>query len=197
MTSIFRVKTSLDDYNALRWNELTGGNHFNRVVSNIKIVTENVPYVSICFTATHQSIDRLPKFLDFCYANFPLLSSISVSFYKGNAKDLKLTQEDVDRLYEISDYMDVKSKSLFEETHHKQGNYYPENLEVPCYLSMTERLYDEYGREFYCSHLFRDHVKPPGQPGKDSHCVTGCNARFYKYNQMVHHEISQEVMELT
>jgi len=202
LESIFRVKTSLDDYDAERWNELTGGCYFEKVVSHIRITTEVVPYVSVCFTATHQSIERLPKFIEFCHDAFPKLATISVSFYKGSRENLKLKQSDVDELFEISDHMDNKSKSLFRETHHRQGNYYPENLDVPCYLSFTERLYDEWGREFYCSHLFRDHVEPPGMPGQDPHCVTGCNARFYKYNQMIHREIAakrccQEVMELT
>jgi hypothetical protein len=56
--------------------------------------------------------------------------------------------------------------------------------------SLSERLYDEYGKEYYCSHLFRDSVSAPGEPGKDPHCITGCNARFNKFNRQIHESVS-------
>lgn len=189
LRSIFRCKTSLDDYDEKRWNELTGGNFFKIVVSHIKQVIEIVRYTSICYTATHQNADRLFDFIQFCYSEFPKLFSISVSFYKGEDNNLNLTQEDINKLYNASRYMDEISRQLFLETHTRQGNYYPDNIKIPCYLSLTERLFDEYGYEYYCSHLYRDKVSPPGNPGKDQHCITGCNARFNKFNQLIHQEL--------
>jgi len=189
LQSIFRLKTSLDDYDRKRWNDITGGNHFSDVVNNIKEATEIVKHTSICYTATHQNVYRLSEFIKFCKENFPKLFSLSVSFFKGNNPYFALTQEDINELFVASEQMDEISKAIFLETHSVKGNYYPENIKIPCYLSMTERLYEENGDEYYCSHLYRDHVIPPGNPGKDNHCVTGCNARFNKYNQVVHRQL--------
>jgi len=191
LTSIFRLKTSLDDYHADRWNETTGGNHFDRVVENIKRSTIKVKYTSICYTATHQNSHRLDSFIRFCKTEFPNLYSISVSFYKGQNTTLALTAEDISLLFEFSRELDPISKKVFDETHSRQGNYFPDNMKIPCYLSMTERLYDEFGDEYYCSHLYRDKVRPPGRPGHDEHCITGCNYRFNKFNRMIHRELEE------
>lgn len=186
ITNVFRIKTSLDDYNADRWDKVVGGNYFDRVVENIRYCSDICPNTSVSFTATHLNVDRLPDFIDYCKEKFPNLYSLSVSFVKGGNKNTILTQEDVDKLYISAEKMDTRSKNLFHTTHSTRGNNFPENIQIPCYLSLTERLYDEYGREFYCSHLFRDKVDPPGRPGKDPHCVSGCNARFYKFNKKIH-----------
>jgi len=192
LLSIFRLKTSLDDYCADRWNKTTGGNHFDKVVSNIKQASQTVKYTSICYTATHQNAHRLKEFIKFCKKNFPKLFSISVSFYKGYDSNLILTQKDISELYIASKIMDKISQQLFLETHTKRGNYFPNNVKIPCYLSMTERLIDENGKEYYCSHLYRDKVIAPGRPGLDKHCITGCNARFNKYNQIIHNTLNKE-----
>ncbi|MCJ7829171.1 MAG: hypothetical protein MUP81_05465 [Dehalococcoidia bacterium] len=188
LESLFRVKTSLDDYDADRWNNLIGGNYFDKVVSNIKEAIKYVQHVSISYTATHQNACRFERFIEFCQDNFPGIYSVSASFFKGGG-DMALTKDDVVILFKASKKLDPVSRYIFETTHHRNGNYFPQNIRIPCYLSMTERLYDEYGREFYCSHLFRDHVKPPGNPGQDPHCVTGCNARFNKFNQMIRDKV--------
>lgn len=191
MESLFRIKTSLDDYNAERWNQLVGGNYFEKVIANIKEAICYTKYVSISYTATHQNASRFERFIEFCQDNFPNIYSVSASFFKGDG-DMALTKDDVAILFKASEKLNPISKHIFDTTHHRNGNYFPENIQIPCYLSMTERLYDEYGREFYCSHLFRDHVAPPGKPGNDPHCVSGCNARFNNFNRIIH----QEVMEL-
>jgi molybdenum cofactor biosynthesis enzyme MoaA len=190
LKTIFRLKTSLDDYNSDRWNEVVGGDYFSSVVDHIKRCSSEVKHTSICYTATHQNSFRFDNFIRFCEREFPDLYSISVSFYKGNALSLILTDEDIGFLFECSDLLNTVSKKVFIETHKREGNYFPENMEIPCYLSLTERLYDEYGREFYCSHLYRDKVAPPGSPGKDVHCITGCNARFNKFNREIHEFVS-------
>jgi MoaA/NifB/PqqE/SkfB family radical SAM enzyme len=189
LESLFRIKTSLDDFDSTRWNETVGGNYFNKVVSNIKEATKYVQHVSVSYTATHQNAHRFSGFIEFCQDNFPNLYSVSASFFKGDG-GMALTKNDVDILFVASEKLDPVSKHIFDTTHNRNGNYFPQNIGIPCYLSMTERLYDEYGQEFYCSHLFRDHVRPPGKPGEDPHCVTGCNDKFHKFNQMIHRKIT-------
>lgn len=189
LLSIFRLKTSLDDFNENRWNKITGGDFFKKVISNIKYASEIVKYTSVCFTATHQNANRLETFVKFCKKEFPNLFSLSVSFYKGEDKDFILTAQDIKILFNASKNMDKISRQLFIETHSKQGNYYPENIKISCYLSMSERLYDENENEYFCSHLYRDKVSPPGNPGKDLRCINGCNARFNKFNQLIHQEL--------
>jgi MoaA/NifB/PqqE/SkfB family radical SAM enzyme len=192
LRSIFRVKTSLDDYNGERWNRVVGGNYFNKVVKNIKYCSEIVKYLSVSFTATHKNAYRLSNFIKFCNDNFPKLYSTSVSFYKGINKDLILTPEDIEGMFFSADAeMNKVSYQLFCETHTLKGNDFPQNLKIPCYLSQTERLIDENGMEYYCSHLYRDKVCAPGNPGLDPNCVTGCNARFAKYNKMIHEKLGK------
>jgi molybdenum cofactor biosynthesis enzyme MoaA len=189
LARIWRYKTSLDDHDAARWNALVGGNFFDRVVKNIRVVSEAVQKTSVSFTATHLNAHRFGDFIEFCRREFPSLYSVSCSFYKGSG-DMALTQDDLDALFAAAGKLDEISQKIFMETHARTGNNFPENLQVPCYLSMTERLIDEHGREFYCSHLFRDGVAAPGCPGKDPHCVTGCNARFRTYNAIVHERLA-------
>ena len=192
LANLWRYKSSLDDNNPDRWNELTGGDHFWTVVKNLIQITRHVVNTSVSFTATHQNTRRLAAFIAFCYDAFPLLKTISVSFYKGTKGPMCLTQEDVDVLFDAAGSLDRVSREIFLETHARKGNNFPENLVIPCYLSMSERTIDEFGREFYCSHLFRDHVTPPGNPGKDPCCVTGCNARFRNFNALVHDALTGE-----
>lgn len=185
MECIFRMKTSLDDYDGDRWNNLVGGNFFEKVVGNIRRASEAVPHTYVSYTATHLNAHRFKDFIRFCRAKFPHLFAVTCSFFKG-AGEMCLQQHDIDILFEAAEELDDNSKELFVQTHTHQGNNFPENLQIPCYLSMTERLYDENGQQFYCSHLFRDMVTAPGNPGHDPHCVTGCNARFRNYNLKVH-----------
>jgi sulfatase maturation enzyme AslB (radical SAM superfamily) len=190
---LFRVKTSLDDYHADRWNDLVGGDFFDKVVANIKRAIGLTKHVSVSYTATHKNAHRFDNFIRFCQDQFPGLFSISASFYKGDGdSELALTSEDLELLFEHADFLDPVSKQIFHATHNIKKNEWPENIEIPCYLSMSERLFDEFGREFYCSHLFRDGVTPPGRPGLDHHCVTGCNARFYKFNKQIHDELTHD-----
>lgn len=182
--ALFRVKTSLDDYDAERWNKLVGGNVFNKVCDNIKYVSNLVKYTSVSYTATHRNAERVERFIDFCYKNFPSLYSLSISFYKGNS-EMALTSKDIEVISRACEQLDANSRRVFFETHKLTGNYFPDNLTRPCYLSLTERLYDCYGTEYYCSHMFRDKVKAPGKPGEEQCCVTGCNARFNAFNKKI------------
>lgn len=194
LEALFRVKTSLDDYEAKRWNKMVGGNFFDKVVSNIKKVSEVVENTSISFTATHHTADRFEEFVKFCNREFPNILSVNASFVKGSS-DSALTKEDIVKLFNATQYMSETSRQVFTDTHTKHGNNFPENLTIPCYLSKTERLFDEYGREYYCSHLYRDKVIAPGKPGKDPNCVVGCNAKFSDFNKKIH-EILQKRMEV-
>lgn len=186
MKHVFRIKSSLDNYEASGKREHWG----KQIIDHIRLASESTEYCSVSFTATHQTALRFRPFIQFCRQQFPRLYSVSASFYKGDNANLKLTQEDVDILFDAAYELDDISRQIFIDTHTMQGNYFPNNLIVPCYLSLTERLYDEKGDEYFCSHLYRDHVKAPGNPGKDPHCVTGCNARFYKYNKEIHETLS-------
>jgi molybdenum cofactor biosynthesis enzyme MoaA len=192
---LWRFKSSLDDFDAGRWNDLVRGRFFNRVVDNLRVISQQVKYTSVSFTATHHNAMRFGDFIAFCKRELPDLYSISVSFFKG-AGSRVLTQADIDYLFMAAqDGLNDVSKQVFLETHSVHGNYFPENLTIPCYLSMSERLIDEFGREFYCSHLYRDHVEQPGNPGCDPHCVTGCNARFRKFNALVHEKLHEDSLQ--
>lgn len=179
LKSLFKIKTSLDTYRP----------QSSIIMDNIKQVSKVVSNISICYTATHENINQLTDFIIHQKKELPFISLMSVSFYKGHNKKLILTQDDISRLFDMAENLDDASKKVFTETHSKEGNFFPENLRIPCYLSMTERLYDENGDEYYCSHLFRDKVSAPGHPGKDGHCVTGCNKRFAEYNKEIHGRI--------
>ena len=191
LRTIFRLKTSLDSSDRDAWNALTGGNFFDRVVANIKSATTQVKYTSVCYTATHQNAHLLGPFIDFTQREFPELFSLSVSFYKGTNMQLALTQTDIDQLFAASRNMNEVSRQVFNQTHAPTGNVFPQNLHIPCYLSLTERLIDSKGDEYYCSHLYRDHVRPPGRPGLDEHCVTGCNAKFSTYNRRIYEALQE------
>lgn len=182
LETVFRVKTSFDPFRTNR--EL--------LIKNIKTVSEIVPNTSITYTATHNTVDYLKTYILFAQLEFPKLYSFGVSFYKGNNTQLILTQQDITSLFKQAELLDTISKQVFMETHSIIGNTFPDNLKIPCYLSMSERLIDENGDEYYCSHLFRDKVKAPGNPGKDEHCVTGCNVKFNKFNKMIHEELQKE-----
>lgn len=191
LETVFRVKTSLDDHIAERWEETVGGNFFNLVVDHIYRASEAMPRCSVSFTATHQNSHRFGDFIAFYQDRFPNIYSLSASFYKGNDTKLILQASDIDALFKSAEQLDTISKQLFMDTHTTRGNYFPENLTRPCYLSMTELLIDEHGREFWCSHLYRDKVTPPGKPGDDPNCVTGCNARFAEFNRYIHNAIEE------
>jgi len=182
LKTIFRLKTSFDTYRP----------QLSKIWSNIIAVSKMVEHTSVCFTATHNNVDKAQAFVDLCKTEAPDLYSIAISFYKGSDRNMILTSKDISKLFEVSETMDPISNWVFMETHSISGNYFPENLNIPCYLSMTERLIDEKGDEYYCSHLFRDKVLPPGFPGKDSHCVTGCNAKFRSYNKIIHELLIKE-----
>ena len=185
LESVYRVKTSLDDYDSLRWNKIVGGDYFDTVVENIKMVSEVVEYTSICYTATHWNADRLEGFVEFCNREFPNLFLIHVSFVKGN-KGLALTDDDVVKLFDATKLMNETSRKVFHEMHTHKGNCFPGNWRIPCYLTRTERMYDEYGREFYCTNSYREKLDAPGRPGKELHCMFGCNEKFADYNKRVH-----------
>ena len=191
LAGLFRVKSSLDDYNADRWNALTGRKVFTDVCTNIRYVSKHVKYTSVSYTATHQNAHRVEKFIDFCRREFPDLYSVSISFFKGQS-EMALQPADIESIFKACEQLDPVSKQVFLETHSLEGNYFPNNLEIPCYLSMTERLYDWRGIEFYCSHMFRDKVEPPGKPGKEQCCVTGCNSRFNRFNKEIYKLLQEE-----
>ncbi len=177
LESVFRVKTSLDNYRL---------DKVPIIIHNIKEVSQQVKYSSVCYTVTHENVLGVSRFIEFAQKEFPNIYSLAFSFYKGEQKNLILTPDDVKIIFNDAMELDTVSQGVFLETHSPQGNYFPDNIDIPCYLSLSERLYDENCTEYFCSHLYRDGVNPPGNPGKDIHCVTGCNAKFGKYNHIVH-----------
>jgi hypothetical protein len=78
----------------------------------------------------------------------------------------------------LEDTLDEKKRLI-------QGVRFPENsMNKPCYLSMSERVYDYFGNEYFCSHLYRDRVKQDGC-GKHPNCEYGCNRRLVAFNEEV------------
>jgi hypothetical protein len=63
---------------------------------------------------------------------------------------------------------------------------FPENkdLFIPCYLSMSERVYDWNEEKFNCSHLYRDKICHKDTK-KRLQCSYGCNRRLVKFNEEV------------
>ncbi len=124
------------------------------------------------------------------------------SIYKGSNPSFILSKWEVDDFFsyikpQLQNEMDKESLSLFNETIDEklrllQGVRFPENdLNKPCYLSMSERVFDYKGNEYCCSHLFRDKILTqfnscdPLSFKKHKKCLYGCNRRLIKFNEDV------------
>jgi MoaA/NifB/PqqE/SkfB family radical SAM enzyme len=175
------------------WESLTRvKGSFQKVVSNIKKSLDKT-ITSITCTVTHQNLDHLSKFVDFCNAEFPGLYATFFSVYKGNNPEFAFTHEDVDKfMHEIKPQLEAKlqpeslallQETVDEKTRLMQSVRFPENSNTPCYIHLSERVYD-WEKETSCSHLYRDRVFTNEVPHQK--CLYGCNRKLVAFNQEVH-----------
>jgi len=192
--NIKRLKVSLDTYDAGYFNKLVHMDVFNKVYGHIKQAC-NKTVTSITCVLTKENYEKAPEFIKFCNKEFPGLYAIFFSIYKGTNSRFVFQKEDIDRFYkDIKPQMEIEMKEetlwLFQNTMDNkirllEGIRFPENnLETPCYLSLTERVIDYQGNEYSCSHLFRDKVFRNNSE-KHEKCRYGCNRKLIKFNEEV------------
>jgi MoaA/NifB/PqqE/SkfB family radical SAM enzyme len=193
--TVKRLKVSLDSSDESSWDALVGRKGaFQKVVENIRIASRSV-VTSITFTLTHANMGNVIDFIDFANREFPDLYALFFSVYKGRDSSFAFTDEDVEFFFNslkpnMLRTLDQESRALLEETIDEklrliQGVRFPENsLDKPCYISLTERVYRHDGKEFLCSHLYRDGVTQSGF-SKHPNCEYGCNRRLVAFNEEV------------
>ena len=189
-----RLKISLDSHDANYWDLLVGHRGaFNIVVNNIK---EAIPHttVSITYTLTKQNYMKSVDFASFVNKEFHGLYAVFFSIYKGTDERYALSKEDGDEFFyhvlpRLNGVLSTESRSLLSATIDEkmrliQGTRFPENAIPTCYLSLSERVISPSGKEYGCSHLYRDGIL--GNIGeKHKECLYGCNRRLVKFNQDV------------
>ncbi|KKN58927.1 hypothetical protein LCGC14_0547290 [marine sediment metagenome] len=190
-----RLKVSLDSCNENKWDALVGRKGaFQKVVKNIKEASKSV-VTSVTFTLTHSNMGEVLDFIAFANREFPNLYALFFSIYKGKDSSFAFTAEDSEFFFnelrpKMLKILDKESRALLEETLDEklrliQGVRFPENsLDKPCYISMSERVYQHDGSEFSCSHLYRDGVIQNGFL-KHANCEYGCNRRLVAFNEEV------------
>jgi MoaA/NifB/PqqE/SkfB family radical SAM enzyme len=191
---IKRLKVSLDSCDARYWNNLVGRNAWQKVVDNIAEASEHT-VTSITYTLTGENYLEAPHFVEFARKTFPSLYAIFFSVYKGDEPRFKFTPAQIDYFFQLvypslEAVLDKESLALMRETlGEKQrliaGVRFPDNnLDEPCYLSMSERVIGPDGVESFCSHLYRDGIIGTGSK-KCSKCQYGCNQRLVDFNNLV------------
>ena len=137
-----------------------------------------------------QTYLQTPELARFIFKTFPKIYALFFSVYKGNNPNFILSQQDIDSFYnDIRPKLELNNESLelLNETidskfRIEQGIRFPDNnIEEPCYLSMSERVIGVCGNEFTCSHLYRDGIFQI-EPIKHKRCLYGCNTRLVKFN---------------
>ena len=225
---IKRLKVSLDTSNPKYFNQtchmkdafekVTNNlDHLNRLIGNK--ITDTI--VSLTYTVTKQNFRDIISFLDMYYERWPHFYAVFFSSYKGTNPEFVLNNDDIHELFEevipqmneITDQQnDNDTKMLFEMSHGRetfiQGERFPDNKKVPCYLCLSELCIDEVGDIWNCSHLFRDKVPSTGLNIMDGHlkdlsttakrgitipvhkkCLYGCNKKLVTYNIYVHEKL--------
>lgn len=195
---IRRLKASLDSNDESYFNSLVGLNAFKEVVKNIKYGC-NYTITSITCVLTRENYKNTPEFMRWCRKTFKGLYAVFFSVYKGDQEQFLLTNDDVELFFtqvkpKLEKEMDEESLGLFKETIDEKfrlirGVRFPENnLKIPCYLSMSERVVDWDNNEYTCSHLFRDGIFY-NRPNKHLKCQFGCNRRLVKFNEEVENNL--------
>jgi MoaA/NifB/PqqE/SkfB family radical SAM enzyme len=198
--NIKRLKVSFDTFNEKYFNILCNRNAFSVVCNNISYATE---YTVVFLTSvlTKESYRNAPMLMRWCLSKFPKLYAMFFSVYKGNNKRFMFDKKDSDIFFndvkpKLEKEMDTESLNLFSETIDEkfriiQGKRFPENTtDKPCYLSMSERIYDYDGSYSNCSHLFRDGIKQKDYK-KCKECLYGCNRRLVMFNEEVEKRIQK------
>lgn len=198
--NIQRLKVSLDTNYPDYFDSLVNFNGaFNKVVTNIKKACEYTT-VSITCTLTKENFNNAPYFMAWCKKEFPDLYAVFFSVYKGTNERFKFDSFSANRFFtvikpQLEKEMDKESYSLLQETIDEkfriiQGVRFPENrIDIPCYISMSERVVDWDGNEAKCSHLFRDGIIQTDSE-KHKKCLYGCNRRLVHFNEAVQKGIS-------
>lgn len=192
--SIKRLKVSLDSHNRDYWNELVGANVFDKVVNNIKKSTPHT-VVSITYTLTRENYRQAIDFTRFAKREFPGIYAIFFSVYKGNNPRFVFEDADISVFFDevmptLKNILPEESLRLMEETLDEKrrlikGDRFPQNNDnQPCYLSMSERVFDSDGNMSLCSHLYRDKIYHT-TPEKHIKCCYGCNRRLVAFNEEV------------
>jgi MoaA/NifB/PqqE/SkfB family radical SAM enzyme len=200
--NIKRLKVSLDSKNEKYFNSLVGfPGAFNRVVSNIKRASSYV-VASITYTLTRENYKDAPEFMRWCRKEFPDLYAVFFSVYKGNNPRFAFTKDVAGDFFnnikpKLQTEMDLESLSLLNETIDEkfrimQGVRFPENRQnIPCYISMSERVVDWFNNIYNCSHLYRDNITQRGN-NKCQKCLYGCNRRLVSFNEEVEKRLRRQ-----
>jgi len=193
--NIDRFKVSLDSMDPSYFDGIVGvRGAFDSVVANIKEASKRT-VTSITCTLTKENYREAPEFMKFCKESFPDLYAVFFSVYKGNSERFAFGKDEaLDFFHNIKPQleveMDAESLALINETIDEKkrimkGVRFPENEEnIPCYISMSERVFDHTGSKYMCSHLFRDNIFQT-EAVKHSKCLYGCNRRLVAFNQEV------------
>lgn len=196
-----RLKISLDSHKRDYWNSVVGKDDaFDTVVQNIKESCKHA-ITSITYTLSHENFMDAPDFIDFCKKEFDGLYAIFFSVYKGTKDRFAFTTQDIDTFFSdvlpiMKQKLDPESLALLEETLDEKrrliaGVRFPQNSDDrPCYLSMSERVFDTSGNEYFCSHLYRDGILGT-TPSKHEKCKYGCNRRLVEFNEIVERHLGE------
>ncbi len=188
------LKVSLDSADERYWNQLVGRNAWRTVVDNIAEASEHT-VTSITYTLTAENYCQAPDFIKFARKEFPSLYAIFFSVYKGDAIRFKFTPDQVEYFFErvypcLEAALDKESLALLYETLSEKrrllaGLRFPDNnLDEPCYISMSERVIGPDGVESFCPHLYRDGIVGTGSK-KCLKCQYRCNQRLVDFNNLV------------
>lgn len=192
--NVNRMKISLDSYNARYFDKLVGvKGAFVKVVNNIIYATE-YSTTSITMTITKENYKHILGFIEFCNVMFPKLYAIFFSVYKGTDPKFMIDEKIGSEFFRdikprMLEKLNDESKDLLVETLDEkrrliEGVRFPENGYDKCYLSLSEKTIDYQGKEYTCSHLFRDKVFSTTDK-KYPECKYGCNRKLVLFNQKV------------
>jgi MoaA/NifB/PqqE/SkfB family radical SAM enzyme len=192
--SVKRLKVSLDSDNDAYWDNLVGvRGAWDRVVRNVQMASEQTN-TSITYTLTQQNYQAAPRFAAFARRTFPNLYATFFSIYKGDDRRFVMDDLAASEFFEnvrpaLLDALDDESRALLLETLDEkrrllQGVRFEQPKNLPCYLSMSERVIGPDGSESCCSHLYRDGIKLT-TPSKTDRCAYGCNQRLVAFNKAV------------
>lgn len=195
--NIKRLKVSLDSCNSHYIDGLVGvKGAFKNIVNNIKLASKYTT-TSITCVITKENFRSIPTFVDFCNREFPKLYAIFFSAYKGVNPKFVLNKQEADELFDVifpQAKLNTESLWLLKETWDEkrrilQVERFPENnIQSKCYLSLSEKVIDYNGKEYRCSHLFRDGILSDDCL-KTKECKYGCNRKLIKFNQEVEHAL--------
>ncbi len=201
--NIKRLKVSLDSNDPKYFDSLVGRKGaFNRVVDNIKSASLKGVITTITCTLTRENYRNAPTFMKWARKTFPKLHAVFFSVYKGGSERFSFTRENALDFFGnvkplLENEMDKESFELINETIDEkkrimQGVRFPENKsETPCYISMSERVFDYNGGKYNCSHLYRDNILQKDNV-KHSKCLYGCNRRLVHFNEQVRYLLEKE-----